>query len=125
MEGAHAGLPRVGALARPDVPRCGLGETMGVVRERVQAAGWDVCAVLNEQQIVLGLLRQRDLSADPTATAGQIMRAGPATYRPDALVADVVVRLRERKVGGVLSTRSDGTLIGWLRREDAEQASED
>jgi arabinose-5-phosphate isomerase len=124
MEGAHASLPRVGGLARPDIPRCSLEETIGVVRERVRAAEWDVCVVLNEEQIVLGLLRQRDLDDEPTASAGQIMRAGPTTYRPDALVAEVVERLRKYNVNGVLVSRSDGTLIGWLRRVDAEQVAE-
>lgn len=52
--------------------------------------------------------------------AEQVMRPGPATYRPDALVSDVIERLRQRRVSGVLVTRSDGTLIGWLRRDDVE-----
>ena len=121
LEGAGAALPRVGAVARLDMPRCALAERIGEVRDRVQAAGWDVCAVVNEEQVVLGLLRAREFEVDPSAVVEQTLRAGPATYRPDALVSDVLEHLRQRKVGGVLVTRSDGTLLGWLRREDAER----
>jgi predicted transcriptional regulator len=121
MEGAQAAVPQVGAIAQRDVPRCRLSETVGAVRDRVQAAGWDICVVVNEAQVILGLLRQQGLSADPNATAEQVMRPGPVTYRPSSVAADVVERMQKKGVGGVLITRSDGTLIGWLRREDAER----
>ncbi len=123
MEGAGAALPRVGAVARLDMPHCARAERIGEVRDRVQAVQWEVCAVVNEEMVVLGLLRAPDLEADPDAAVEQIMRAGPATYRPDALVSDVLERLRKREVGGVLVTRSDGTLLGWLRRDDAERTA--
>jgi CBS domain-containing protein len=122
MEGAQAAVPHVGQLARRDVPRCGLSEKIGAVRDRARAADWNICVVVNEENVVLGLLRERELAADPNATADQVMRAGPATYRPDALVADVVDRMDRRGVMGVLITLSDGRLLGWLRRED--EASE-
>jgi predicted transcriptional regulator len=123
MEGAQAALPRVGQFARRDVPRCGLFEKIGAVREGVQAAGWNVCAVVNEESVVLGLLRERELAAAPEKSAEQVMRSGPATYRPDALVADVVKQMETRDVQGVLVTLSDGRLVGWLRRDDAAQAA--
>jgi predicted transcriptional regulator len=123
MEGTQAALPRVGNFARQDVPRCSLSETIGDVRDRVQAAGWDICAVVNEESVVLGLLRERELAADRDAVAEQVMRSGPATYRPDALVADVAQRLEEKGVQGVLVTRSNGRLLGWLRRDDAARAA--
>jgi CBS domain-containing protein len=118
MEGAQAALPRVGRSARRDIPRCSLEEKIGAVGDRVRSAGWDICVVLNEQEVVLGLLRERELAADPNATVDQVMRSGPATFRPDALVADVVERMDRRGVEGVLVTLSDGRLVGWLRRED-------
>ena len=119
MEGVQAALPRVGQLARQDVPRCGLSEEVGAIRDRVKAAGWSVCAVVNDEDVVLGLLRERELAADPDTTAEHVMRSGPATYRPDALVKDVAQQLETRGVPGVLVTRSDGRLVGWLRHDDA------
>jgi CBS domain-containing protein len=123
MAGAQAGVPRAGQLARQDVPRCRLAERVGEVRERIQAAGWDVCVVVNDEAIVLGLLRARELATDPNLTAEQVMRSGPATYRPDALVMEVAERLETRRVQGVLVTVSDGRLVGWLRRDDAVRAA--
>jgi predicted transcriptional regulator len=124
MEGEQAQQPRVGSLARRDIPRCGLQERIGDVQARVQAAGWNLCAVVNQKDIVLGLLREQELGSGPEATAQEVMRSGPATYRPDALVSDVAKQLIKRDVAGVLVTRSDGALIGWLRREDAGRAPE-
>ncbi|GAC1636723.1 MAG: hypothetical protein NVS4B2_25280 [Chloroflexota bacterium] len=122
LEGAGATLTRASGVAQRDIPRCTLTEHIGDVRARVHAPHWSVCAVVNEETIVLGLLRARDLDADPTATVEMVMRSGPATYRPDAFVPDVLERLHERGVAGVLVTRSDATLVGWLSREDAERA---
>jgi CBS domain-containing protein len=122
MEGDLAALPRVGKFTRRDVPRCGLSEAMGAVRDRVQAAGWDICVVVNEESVVLGLLRERELGADPDAAVAHMMRSGPATYRPAALVAEVAKRMETTGASGVLVTFSDGRLIGWLRRDDAAQA---
>jgi hypothetical protein len=110
MEGARAEEPRAGQLARQDVPRCGLSEKVGAVRDRVQIAGWDICVVVNEETVVLGLLRERELAADPDATVERVMRSGPATYRPDALVAGVAERLEERDSGG------SGHPAGWTTR---------
>lgn len=121
MEGANAALPHVGDVARQDIPRCNLGERIGDVLQRVQAVGWDRSVVVNDHEIVLGLLHDRELAGDPDGTVEAVMRAGPATYRPDVVVSDALAQLTERKVSGVLVTRSDGTLLGWLRRDDAER----
>ena len=122
MEGANAAFPYVGEVARRDIPRCTLRERIGDVQQRVQAAGWDRSVVVNEHEIVLGLLRERELAGDPAGTIEAVMRSGPATYRPDTVVRAAVEQLAKRKVSGVLVTRSDGTLLGWLRRDDAERA---
>jgi CBS domain-containing protein len=123
VDGAQAELPRAGGLARRDVPRCRLSDTVGELRDRVQAAGWDLCVVVNGDDVVLGLLREKELGADPDLTAEQVMRSGPATYRPDTPASDAAERLKKRGVKGVLVTLSDGRLVGWLRSEDAERAA--
>ena len=56
-EGRDATIPRVGDLARHDVPTCWLGERVEEVEKRVRAAGGDTCVVVNDDRIVLGLLR--------------------------------------------------------------------
>ncbi len=121
-EGRTAQVPTVGEVARRDVPTCGLADRVGDVKARAQAAGLDACVVVNERRVVLGLLRGRELGADPGATAEQVMQAGPTTYRPDVPARQAGARMRERQVDALLVTTPDGTLVGLLRREDAEGA---
>lgn len=126
-----SGLPTVGKLAqvrrardvaRRDVPTCGLAERVGAVRERVRAAGWDQCIVVNEQRIVLGRLREQALGGDDGANAEAVMEAGPTTIRPDAALDALGKRMRERRVGSMVVSTSDGVLVGVLRRDDVESA---
>ena len=124
-EGTSAGIPTVGDLARRDVPTCALGEKLGAVRERTRAAGWEECVVTKDRRIILGLLRGQDLDADPDATAEEIMRPGPTTYKPDTLATEAGRRMRERGVRALLVATPDGALVGLLRWEDADRAGED
>src|SRR5262249_54480459 len=121
-EGTRAEVPRIGALARKDVPTCGLDDRIGEVRERVRAAGWDLCLVVNEHNIVLGLLRQAQLGSDPSLSAQRVMEEGPVTYRPNRLAEEVANYLAKRRVPSILVTTSDGELIGVFYRKDVEQA---
>ena len=121
-EGQAAQVPTVGEVVRRDVPTCGLADRVADAKARAQAAGYDACVVVNERRIVLGLLRERELDADPAATAEVVMRAGPTTYRPDVLAREAGTRMRERGVDALTVTTPDGMLVGLLRREDAENA---
>jgi CBS domain-containing protein len=118
-EGRTAQVPTVGEVARRDVPTCGLADRVGDVKARAQAAGLDACVVVNERRVVLGLLRSQELDADPAATAEQVMRAGPTTYRPNVPARAAGARMRERQVDVLTVTTPDGTLVGLLRHEDA------
>lgn len=81
-EGTSASHPRLADLARRDVPTCSLGERLGDVRDRAVAAGWDACVVVSPERVMLGLLRARELSADPDLPAERAMRPGrPRTVR--------------------------------------------
>ena len=58
LEGRTAGRRRAIDVARRDIPTCGPRERLGDVRDRVRAAGHDVCIVVNARGIVLGRLRR-------------------------------------------------------------------
>ncbi|HEV2458806.1 MAG TPA: CBS domain-containing protein [Ktedonobacterales bacterium] len=123
-EGRTAQVPTVGEVARRDVPTCGLADRVGDVKARAQAAGLDVCVVVNERRVVLGLLRSQELEAsDPEAPAEQVMRAGPTTYRPNVPAREAAARMRAREVDVLTVTTPDGVLVGLLRREDAENTT--
>jgi Mg/Co/Ni transporter MgtE len=120
-QGKLASVPTIGDAARRDVPACAPVEKIGVVRERVRKMGWDACVVVNKERIVLGLLREKELSSDPGTTVEQVMRSGPATFRPDVLVGKMAARMRGRGAPTALVTTSDGRLVGLLYRDDAER----
>lgn len=48
------------------------------------------------------------------------MTSGPGTIRPSVSLETILERMRGRNLPSVLVTSSDGTLVGLLRREDAE-----
>ncbi len=125
---AH-GLAREGAandevwdsdLAEGDVPTCNLGEKLGRVQDTIRESTAGVCVVVNNEQVVLGLLRKGalDLNADPDIHVEQIMECGPRTVRPYEKPEHTIKSLKSRD--SVLVTTSDGVLLGLLTRERVE-----
>jgi CBS domain-containing protein len=97
----------------------------GDIRRRVRAAGWEVCVVVNDARVVLGLLRPEPVDADPQMTAEQVMESGPSTIRPHLLLDEVAQDMRKHGVESVLVTTSDGRLVGLLSRQEAERRLEE
>jgi CBS domain-containing protein len=117
-EGTNVKRPRLVDVVRRDVPTCSLGERLGDVRDRVVAAGWDACVVVSRPQVVLGLLRARELQADPDLLVEQVMRPGPSTYRPSVGVEKMRRIMIDRNLESSPVTTSDGRLVGLVRRHD-------
>ena len=128
-EGTNAERRRAADVARADVPTCRIDERVERVRERVRAAGWDACVVVNDERVVLGLLRQEELER-PEGRIEQVMRPGPSTFRPHVPIEELANFMVAHDLPTSPITSSDGRLIGVLRREDAihvahqQQASE-
>ena len=120
-EGKLADVPKIGSAAQRDVPTCSQSEKVEAVRERVRKASRDRCVVVSKERVVLGLLREKELDADPEAPAEEAMRNGADTFRPDEPVEKIAKSMRERGSSAVLVTTSDGRLVGLLYREDAER----
>jgi predicted transcriptional regulator len=97
-------------VARRDVLTCAPAEK----------AGWDRCVVVSKEQVVPGLLREKELASDPEAPVEEVMRNGPATFRPNEPVGKMAKSMQDRGATAVLVTTSDGRLVGLLYREDAE-----
>jgi CBS domain-containing protein len=114
--------PYAGEHARVDVPTCRLDDRLTDVRLQVSRNGWDTCIVVNDQNVVLGRLGRGTLQTSDDLTVEQAMSAGPGTIRPNVELATITQRLRDKNLSSALVTRSDGTLVGLLRRADAELA---
>lgn len=117
-EGTNAQRPRLVDVVHRDVPTCSLGERLCDVRDRVVAAGWDACVVVSQQRVVLGLLRAKELEADPELPVERAMRPGPSTYRPLVSVTEMRRIMTERNLPNAPVTTSDGRLVGLIRRQD-------
>src|SRR5437870_5328311 len=118
--GEEAGRTTVADVARRDVPTCRLTETVGRVRERVEASGWDVCVVVNDLNVVLGRVRAEGLAVDPGAAVETVVLDGPTTYRLDRSAHEAAEQLKKHKVENVLVTTSDGELVGVFYADYAD-----
>jgi rhodanese-related sulfurtransferase/CBS domain-containing protein len=124
LEGQRHSGTRVGAYLQTDVPTCSLEESLPEVCERVRAAGWDTCFVVNEQRIVLGRLGRAALARGDGTSIEEAMTAGPSTVRPSLDLAAALERMRSQNLTNLPVTRSDGLLLGLIGREDAGRAIE-
>ncbi|HKC18067.1 MAG TPA: CBS domain-containing protein [Candidatus Dormibacteraeota bacterium] len=122
-EGTNAGRPRAGTVAKKDVPTAALTERVGEVSERARKAGWDSVVVVDEDGVVLGLLREKELASDPELAIEAAMRPGPSTFRPYVPIKEMADYMTKRNLVNAPVTTSDGKLVGLLLRSDAvEQA---
>jgi Mg/Co/Ni transporter MgtE len=122
-EGTNSERPRAGEVARKDTPTCGLKERLCTVRDRVREMEWDAVVVVNDDRVVLGLLRSKELSADGDLLIEQAMRPGPSTFRPFVSIEEMAHVMVEHKLQSVPVTTSDGRLVGLLLQSDAVNRS--
>jgi Mg/Co/Ni transporter MgtE len=99
-----------------------MDERIDQVRDRVRAAGWEACVVVNDERVVFGLLRKDELMKGGDEPVEQIMRPGPSTFRPHVRIEEMAVHMTEHDLPSSPITTSDGRLVGILLREDALEA---
>jgi CBS domain-containing protein len=122
-EGTNALRPRAGGLARKDTPTSGLQDRLADVRDRVRKLGWDAVVVVNQERVVLGLLRSKELDLDGDQPIARVMRPGPSTFRPFVLVKEMARLMAEHNLESSPVTTSDGRLVGLLLRKDVMAAA--
>jgi len=111
----------IGDVMDEGVPTCGLTERIGDIRERIRADGRDLCIVVTEQRVVLGLLRKKELASDDAVTAGEVMREGPGTFRPNVTLEEMLKFMREKDIKtNSLITTPEGRPLGIIARNDLE-----
>jgi CBS domain-containing protein len=118
-EGTRASVPRAGDVAKAGPPTSALDEMLGDVAQRVRAAGWEVCVVVNAERVVMGLLRAKELGGPAGSRIEEVMRPGPSTFRPHVGIAEMAKYMTEHDLESSPITTSDGRLVGVLFREDA------
>jgi len=121
LEGTADSSTRVSHVAATTVPTCQLDESVPDVAARLPN-GWDISVVINEENIVLGTLGRNALHSKPQTSVEDAMTAGPSTVRPSYELDKALARMQAQNLTSLPVTRSDGVLVGILRREDVERA---
>ena len=122
-EGTNATRPRAGDLARKDTPTCTLDEKLSAVRDRIRTLGWEAVVVVNDERVVFGLLRAKELALVGDLQISRAMRPGPSTFRPYVSAEEMAHSMVEHKLDSSPITTSDGRLVGLLLQTDAVRAA--
>jgi Mg/Co/Ni transporter MgtE len=85
--------------------------------------GWDAVVVINNERVVFGLLRSKELDKDPELRIEQAMRPGPSTFRPYAAIKEMAEYMTEHSLESSPITTSDGRLVGLLLQKDATRVA--
>jgi CBS domain-containing protein len=117
LEGTADSSTRIGRSARADAPTCRPNELVADVAQRV-GDEWEICVVISDERVVLGLLGRQALQARELVRAEDAMSLGPSTIRPSARREAIAERMRDQELTRIVVTHSDGVLVGVLRRED-------
>jgi CBS domain-containing protein len=125
MEGRLSEIPTAGSVARENVVTASLDERLGDVRERVERSDFDAAVVVNEEKIVLGILRPKHLEGDDEVRIEEAMSPGPSTFRPHVLIHQMAHYMHEHDLESTPVTTGDGRLVGLLLREDATREAEE
>jgi rhodanese-related sulfurtransferase len=114
LEGASASKPNLKQHLKTNVQTCALRDRMQDVQNRRGAS--DICVVLNDRNVVMGIIRGDVWNANPLARVMEVMELAPRTVRPDADPKDAMNIMKKADLDAVLVTTSDGELLGVLRR---------
>src|SRR5262249_27756668 len=91
------------------VPTCLLRQRLEDVKSR-RRPNHDLCVVVNDRNIVMGVIQGDTWDATPQARVADVMQPGPRTLRPDMDPKDAQRILRNYDASSAIVTSSDGEL---------------
>ena len=123
-----AGLPREGkdastplaSDAAGEVPTCHYREGLAALYDRLKGGAAVVCVAVNDEGIVMGLLKHEQLESGTDVTVEEVMKPAPTTVRASEPLADLAERMRRARVEEILVTTPEGRLVGLLRLDQAD-----
>jgi predicted transcriptional regulator len=121
IEGQKSRELWIGPLARRDAPTARLGDKVGDTARRAEDSGHDVAVVVTDDDVVLGILDAAALVPSSSASVEEVMRPGPATYRPDVPVQELLEKLRPKHLRRALVTTPEGQLLGVFYTDDVPE----
>ena len=100
---------------------CRVGNRVKDAADKLETVSHDYCVVLNDHDIVLGRLRQKDLRGADDTTVEQVMEPGPTTVRATEPAKPLLERMRTKNVPAVIVTTNKGRLVGAATQEALER----
>jgi len=126
VEGTGPHYAMVGeAATKQRLQTCVLGSTVKDSSLAMEESRDTFCLVLNQQDVVLGRLRQKHLDSAPEGPVEAVMETGPTTVRPNEAAGGLLERMEKRNVPAVIVTTNEGVLVGVVRRRDLRQLIKD
>src|SRR5262249_20920359 len=96
-----------------NVQTCLLRDRMQEVQNRCGSN--EICVVLNDCNIVMGIIQGEAWNGNPLARAADVMDLGLRTYCPNDDPKEIVKELKKEERDNAVVTTFDGELIGILR----------
>ncbi|MFN2587030.1 MAG: CBS domain-containing protein [Actinomycetota bacterium] len=96
---------------------CHIGDRLGDAAHALDSVEHDYCVVLNDQDIVLGRMRKKNVYGSLDAPVEQVMEPGPTTVRATESAEALLGRMQKRNVPAVLITTNKGRLVGVATQE--------
>jgi len=85
---------------------------------RAEGRGYDLAVVVTPDGVVLGILDPEALVVSSSAKVEDVMRPGPATFRPDVPVQELLEKLAPKHVRRALVATPEGRLLGVFSTDD-------
>ncbi len=117
FEGTDGPDTRVPARAEAP-PTFGPEDTVGDLGTVL--ADWPVAVVVDAADIVLGVVRPEVRSLPDRTPLRDVLQPGPPTVRPSITISELASSMDDDGQRWVLVSRSDGVLLGLVRREALE-----
>jgi rhodanese-related sulfurtransferase/CBS domain-containing protein len=123
------GLPSAGlvddsrrAISRlhTDLPSVGPDTRLGDLPDA--ATDWEVVAVTDEHNVVLGVVRREADDVAPDTPVATVMQPAPPTVRPSIPLRELAQTMDKNGEDFLLVTKLDGQLMGLVRRAELDAA---
>jgi rhodanese-related sulfurtransferase/CBS domain-containing protein len=115
-EGLRRPEQRVGPIGTTDVALVPAGATVAEAAEVV--GDRDLGIVVDDDLVVLGVLRPETFGLDPATPVADVVQPGPSTFRPSMTVRELVDYFRSSNENRALVTTHTGRFLGLIRRHD-------
>jgi len=119
-EGSEANKPMLKNILKKDVLTCAPKDRLGVVKNR-RPNPTDICVVVNDRRMVLGLIKGAAWDQDPLKMASEVMELAPRTFRPSRDPDETMKDMKKSDLEYALVTTSDGELLGYIQRRESKK----